>query len=169
MKLHAQEELSRQVVLSFLNHSVTAVYRVLDVVKGETNWADGFLEIHFSDDSWLCLRGFSNGETLLAVTERWVDRLVGDLDAETQAWVNEYGKDELIDTSNLDHYRNIIGRNLSEVNFIIYYQALAGTQLVFEDVYLNFVYVADECRVMWGKTLDSSSFRIVSNDELLSS
>src|SRR5688572_16112231 len=140
MKLKPQAELSRDVIFSFLNRNVTAVYRVLYVVKGEINWDDGFLQLHFSDDRWLLLRGHSDGETLLAKSEAWVDPFAGDLDAETQAWVKAHGRFELIDMSTLDEYRLIVGKQLTQAKFNVYYHAMAGVQLVFEDVFLSFVY-----------------------------
>jgi hypothetical protein len=163
MRIKSQWKQMLSVVLQCLNKPLDAAYRVFPFVNGITDGDEGFLQLKFSGDAWLLLSGYSDGETFLAKPEKWHDPLEGPLDAETEAWVKEYGKDELIDVSSLDQYRGLIGKPLTGIKGILYQigteHGLCGVQLVFEGKVLNFVYVNDECFVK--ETLQNPPYETV--------
>jgi hypothetical protein len=164
-----QGQASLSIVSQYVGRSFKAIYRVFAFVDGVTEGEDGFLQLEFSGDEWLLLLGYSDGQTFLAKPELWHDPLQGPLDAETATWVKDYGKDELIEVSELDQYKDLIGKPLTHIRGILYQigagYALCGVQMIFEDKTLNFVYVADDCLIK--ETLENPPFSLVDADMLL--
>jgi hypothetical protein len=169
MRIKSEWKRPLSIVLQFSGKSLDTIYRIFPVIDGITNEEEGFLQLKFADDTWLLLAGGSDGETFLAKPERWHDSLEDPLDVEIAAWAKEYGKDELIDVSDLDQYRGLIGKSLTDIKGILYqigvWHGLCGVQLVFEDKVLNFVYVNDDCFVK--ETLQNPPFEIVDIDLIL--
>ncbi|MCA9918169.1 MAG: hypothetical protein KC445_09460 [Anaerolineales bacterium] len=129
---------------------IKGVHLVLFVHKKGRNWNDSLLQITFEDDSLVLLKGDGN-DNLIVQRSAWEDAFEGDLSEEDKTFIQENGKWSLFDVSGSQPYTKILKERIQAAHPIRnQFNRLTGVQLQIGDLYLNFVNVADQSRILWG-------------------
>jgi hypothetical protein len=106
------------------------------------------LELTFDDATALLLDGGSDGESLTADQEAWIDPFQEPLSEENEKFVRESGKWTAFDVSDRLPYRRFVGSQLRSVQPITQQSGkLVGARLVFDVGMISVRVSADELLV----------------------
>ncbi len=138
---------------------ISSLYRVIDYnfLTGEMRQEnDAELQINFSDGQVLLLYGGTAGQALKAGNTSWQDPFAGK-DEAFQVFLNDYHGwwAKLVDVSGEEHYRDVVGGVIEAACPIVTAEVvnwLSGVQFVIDDIQLNFIFVWDECQLLWGNS-----------------
>lgn len=118
--------------------------------KGRLDLSDTPLQMIFSNEQVLVLDGDSDGESLRATDEPWIDPFVGQQTAENQSFVEDYGKWTLVDYSHEANFTDVVGETLTNVLPLFNkFDKLCGVVFNFPTKTLVFFVAFDECKIMW--------------------
>jgi hypothetical protein len=134
-------------VESVVGRVPTRVERVFYVFPGgaEPDRSKGPLQLTFSDDSVLLLRGGPDGASVVAEAEPWMDPFAQPLSAANREFVQRSGKWTLIDVSEDSFFEGFIGEPLVSVEaFSDEHTTTSGIRLTSAAVAVTFTVEADE-------------------------
>lgn len=133
-----------------IGKKIKKVHVALFVYKRRRRWDDSPLQITFADDSIILLKGDGN-DNLRVTNSAWKDEFQDDLSQEDKDFIQKNGKWSSFDVSETQPFDLLLEKSIQVILPILnQFNTLNGVQFQIGDLYLNFVNIADQSRILWG-------------------
>lgn len=120
------------------------------VHDSQEDYSDTPLQITSAEGAILFLKNSSDGESLKASGDKWIDAFNFEMNEENRSYVATSGKWMQQDVSTEAPFKEIVGKTIVEINPAFnHFGKLCGVQFKAGATTFTFIVLFDECHIVW--------------------
>jgi hypothetical protein len=138
------------IIQRFVGQSIKKVELNYYTHDSEEDYSDTPLQITSTEGAILFLKNSSDGESLKAIGDPWIDPFSGEMNGENCSYVDDAGKWIQRDVSTEVPFKEIIEKTIVEINPVFnHFGKLCGVQFKTGSTTFTFIVSFDECHMVW--------------------